>query len=44
VNEVAHTARRAGASIGERLHDRMRVAGNLVDQIQSGRLGEDLLS
>src|SRR5215472_3463490 len=43
VNEVAHTARRARASIRESLDDGVGDAGYVVDQLERGWLGEDLL-
>src|SRR5438552_16587481 len=43
MDEVMQTARRARASIGERLDDQVGAAGDVVDQAEGGGLGEDLL-
>ena len=42
VNQVAHTARRARASIGEGLDDGVGDPGDVIDQSQGCWLGEDL--
>jgi hypothetical protein len=43
VDEVAHTARRARASISESLDDRIRDGSRAVDEVQGRGLGENLL-
>ena len=43
MDEVAHTARRTGASIGECFDHQVSAGGDLVDQGLCGRLGEDFL-
>jgi len=42
-DHVVHTARRAGASIGEALHRQVATVGDAADELGLGGLGEDLL-
>src|SRR4051794_36438161 len=42
-DHVVHTARRAGASVGEALHGQVATVGDAADELRLGRLGEDLL-
>ena len=44
ISDVVHTARRAGASIGERLDDHVAALGDLVAEVGRGRLGEGRLA
>src|SRR6185312_16400191 len=43
LHHVAHTARRAGASVGQALHDQVAAIGDPAHDLGRGRLGEDLL-
>src|SRR5262245_16986712 len=42
-DHVVHTARRAGASVGETLDREVAAVGDAADELGLGRLGEDLL-